>query len=59
MLAIGPRKQRRLRRLATAWLADRRLAGGPRYSGIRFDAVGVTLDGEGRVVDLEHIEGAF
>jgi putative endonuclease len=59
VLAVGPRKQRRLRRLATAWLADRRLAGGPRYSGIRFDAVGVTFDGEGGVVDLEHIESAF
>jgi putative endonuclease len=59
VLAIGPRKQRQVRRLATAWMAERRLAGGPRYSGIRFDAVGVTFDRRGSVVDLEHLEGAF
>ena len=58
ILAIGPRKQRQVRRLATAWMAERRGAG-HRYDEIRFDAVGVTFDRAGRVTDYEHIEGAF
>jgi putative endonuclease len=57
VLAVGPRKQRQVRRLATAWMAERREA--PRYSEIRFDAVGVTFDGNGRMTDFEHIKGAF
>jgi putative endonuclease len=59
VLAIGPRKQRQVRHLATAWMTERRLAGGRRYAEIRFDAVGVTFDIRGRVADLEHIRGAF
>jgi hypothetical protein len=31
----------------------------PRYAQIRFDAVGVTYDRAGNVVDYEHLEGAF
>lgn len=57
ILAIDARKQRRVRRLATAWLAERREL--PRYTDIRFDAVGVTFDRAGGVADYEHIEGAF
>ncbi len=57
VLAIGPRKQLRVRRLAAAWMAERRDV--PRYDRIRFDAVGVTLDRTGRVTDVEHIENAF
>jgi putative endonuclease len=56
--AIGPRKQRRVRRLATAWLAERR-GSCPRYAAIRFDAVGVSFDRCGRLADIEHIEAAF
>jgi hypothetical protein len=26
---------------------------------VRFDAIGVTLDPSGRLVSLEHLEGAF
>ncbi len=55
--AVGPRKQRRIRRLATAWMGQRREL--PRYAEIRFDAIGVTYDRGGRVVDYEHIQGAF
>ncbi len=58
VLAIGPRKQRQVRRLATAWMAERRPSL-PRYDEIRFDAVGVTLDRTGTVTDFEHIRGAF
>jgi putative endonuclease len=57
VLAVGPQKQRRIRRLATAWMSERREL--PRYEEIRFDAVGVTYDRSGRVVDYEHIRGAF
>lgn len=57
VLSVDLRKQRRIRSLATAWLNEHR--GLPRYSDIRFDAVGVTYDRAGRAADLEHIEGAF
>jgi putative endonuclease len=57
ILAIGPRKQRQVRRLAAAWMAARRDL--PRYAAIRFDAIGVTFDRAGQVLDFEHIENAF
>jgi len=57
ILSIGPRKQRQVRRLAAAWMAERRDL--PRYEEIRCDAVGVTFDRAGRVTDYEHIRGAF
>jgi putative endonuclease len=57
VLAVDARKQRRVRRLAAAWLAERRPI--RRYDEIRFDAIGVTLDRAGRVADYEHIEAAF
>jgi putative endonuclease len=55
--SIDFRKQLRVRRLATAWMGERR--GLPRYAEIRFDAVGVTYDRASRPVDYEHIEAAF
>jgi putative endonuclease len=58
ILAVDRRKQQKVRRLATAWMAERRDVAPP-YVEIRFDAVGVTFDRAGRVVDVEHIEGAF
>ncbi|HSS04554.1 MAG TPA: YraN family protein [Solirubrobacterales bacterium] len=57
ILSVDFRKQQRIRRLATAWMCERRDL--PRYDEIRFDAIGVTFDRVGRVVDYEHIEGAF
>jgi putative endonuclease len=57
ILSIDFRKQQRIRRLATAWMTERRDL--PRYAEIRFDAVGVTFDRSGRVADYEHIEAAF
>jgi len=57
VLSVDWRKQLRLRRLATAWMSERRDA--PFYAEIRFDAIGVTFDRGGRLVDLEHIENAF
>jgi len=57
VLSIDFRKQRRVRRLATAWISERTAL--PRYAEIRFDAIGVTFDRAGSVIDFEHIEGAF
>jgi putative endonuclease len=57
ILAVDRRKQLRIRRLATAWMAERRRL--PPYDEIRFDAVGVTLDRANRAVDIEHIQAAF
>jgi putative endonuclease len=57
VLSVDFRKQRRIRRLATAWMSERREL--PRYEEIRFDAIGVTYDRGGRVLDYEHIPGAF
>lgn len=57
ILAIDFRKQRRVRRLATAWISERREQ--PPYAEIRFDAVGVTLDRDGHAIDLDYVKGAF
>lgn len=57
ILSIDFRKQRKVRRLGTAWMAERR--GLPPFNDIRFDAVGVTLDRAGRAVEIDHIKGAF
>lgn len=57
ILSIDSRKQRRVRRLATAWMSERRDQ--PPYAEIRFDAVGVTLDRSDRVVDVDYVKGAF
>jgi putative endonuclease len=60
VLWVTPRKQIQVRRLAAAWMAERREAGSaPRYAEIRFDAVGVVLDRDDVVIDLEHLPGAF
>jgi putative endonuclease len=57
-LAVTASKQRKLRALARAWLAENRDRL-PANRGLRFDVVGVTLDGAGRVLDWEHIRHAF
>lgn len=56
--SLGPRQRTRIRRLARAWLADpERLR--PRAAAVRFDAVGVVVDANGRLLALEHLEGAW
>ena len=55
-LAVGPQKQRRLRRLARAWLV---MEAPPWHDSIRFDVIGVTVDGAGRLRELEWIRDAF
>jgi putative endonuclease len=57
ILGVDRRKQRRVRRLAGAWMAERRDA--PYYDEVRCDAVGVTFDRGGEPLEVEHIEAAF
>ena len=56
-LAVGPLKQRRLRRLAAAWLAERSRRG--RFGEIRYDVVGVTFRPDGTVERYQHVRAAF
>lgn len=51
-------QQRRLRRLAHAWLYET-TAPRPRSHTIRFDAIGVVVDSRSRLLRLDHIEGAW
>jgi putative endonuclease len=55
---LRTRQCTRLRRLAAAWLQEQR--GEHRaVRTIRFDAIGVIIDPRGRLVSLDHLEGAF
>jgi putative endonuclease len=56
--AIGTRKRRQVRLMAREWLA-RRESDGPRPPELRFDAIGIAFDRQGRLLSLEHLEGAF
>jgi Holliday junction resolvase-like predicted endonuclease len=56
--AIGVRKQRQVRAMAREWLGQGGIEG-PRPPELRFDAVGVSFDAQGRLLSLEHLEGAF
>jgi putative endonuclease len=55
---LRPRQRARIRRLARAWLSDSSNVR-PTAGTIRFDAIGVTVDRRGRLVALEHVEGAW
>lgn len=57
--AIGTDKRRRLRRMASQWLADRAGEERPARPVLRFDAIGVTLTAGGRLARLDHVEDAF
>ena len=46
-----------VRRMAAAWLPQ--VSERPRRAALRFDAVGVVLDGGGALVRLDHVEDAF
>jgi putative endonuclease len=58
LAGLGARQRVRLRALAAAWLAD---ATRPRPSAerVRFDAIGVLLDCDGRPRRIEHVEDAW
>jgi putative endonuclease len=60
LASIGIRKQRRVRAMAREWLATEQDRIGPASPPeIRFDAIGISLDPAGRLIELEHLEGAF
>jgi putative endonuclease len=56
--AIGPRKRRQVRLMAREWLAQRG-SEGPWPPELRFDAIGIAFDREGKLIGLEHLEAAF
>jgi putative endonuclease len=55
--ALHDRKRAQVRRMAAAYLAD--VQDRPRAVELRFDAIGVIIDARGRLVRLDHLEGAF
>jgi putative endonuclease len=55
--SIHPRKRAQVRRIAAQWLAQRH--DHPHVQNLRFDAIGITLKRDGRLLRLEHVEAAF
>ena len=51
------RKRAQVRRMAAAYLNQ--VPDRPRGQTLRFDAIGITIDAQGGLVALEHLEGAF
>jgi putative endonuclease len=58
LAGLGMRQRARLRRLAAAWLADGQRSR-PFAETVRFDAIGVVLDADGRLREVEHLENAW
>jgi putative endonuclease len=56
--ALGVRKRRQVRLMAREWLAARGREA-PWRAELRFDAIGIELDRGGRLLRLDHLEGAF
>lgn len=54
---VGPKKQRKLRTLAAAWLRANRTQL-PRIGGLRIDVIGLRLDHAGRVASWDHVKAA-
>jgi putative endonuclease len=55
--SLHARKQARVRKMAGSWLSERPAR--PRARELRFDAIGITFDAAGRLLELVHLEGAF
>jgi putative endonuclease len=55
--ALRRRKRGRVRKMAGVWMTER--AERPFARLIRCDAIAVTFDPAGRLVAIEHLEGAF
>lgn len=55
-LAVGPRKQMQIRRLARAWLAEH---APPRHQSLRFDVVGISLGPSDLPTAIDHLPDAF
>ncbi len=43
--------------MAKAWLSE--TPDRPHAAELRFDAIGIVIDAHGRLVRLDHLEGAF
>ena len=55
--ALRHGKRAQVRKMAGSWLIAR--TDRPTAEVLRFDAIGVTFDAAGRLVSIEHLEGAF
>src|SRR4051812_12786942 len=55
--ALHDAKRAQVRRMARAYLTE--VPDRPRAAGLRFDAIGIQIDGRGRLTSLSHLEGAF
>jgi putative endonuclease len=55
--AITGVKRAQLRKMAGRWLLERESR--PRAAELRFDAIGVSVDADGRLSSIEHVEGAI
>lgn len=55
--SVHSRKRSKVRKMAGHWLIERTER--PYADNVRFDAIGVTYDTAGRLVRLDHLEGAF
>jgi putative endonuclease len=56
---LGARQRLRLRRLAGAWLAEQRGGAVRGAPTIRLDAIGVVIDTDGCLRQIDHLEGAW
>lgn len=57
--AVGPRKQRQLRRLAEMWLAEHQRQLQDQNLTFRFDVISMVLDKNNRPTEFKHIKNAF
>jgi putative endonuclease len=54
--SVHPSKRTQVRRMAGRWLSEREH---PHVRDLRFDAIGVTLSADGKLLRLDHLEAAF
>jgi putative endonuclease len=55
--ALHHPKRNRVRKMAGSWLIERSQR--PHADELRFDAIGVTFAPDGRLVAIDHLQGAF
>jgi putative endonuclease len=55
--ALHAPKRAKVRKMAGSWLIER--CERPYADILRFDAIGVTFAADGRLIGIEHLEGAF